>query len=380
MRSSRLSWSASILARSCWDSSWATRASSRRWSPCAADDRGLVLGHGDAITRTEMLDTDFGQFDAGVLGDHVPTQRHREVFELGDPSVPETGGPDDHRLHRLVHVAADEKLQRRPVDVLGQHHQGPVGALGHLDARHDVLNLGDLLVGQQDQRIGMHRFHPLRVGDHVAGDVAVIELDAVDDVDRQPGGVALLGGDDARTCRRGRRRVEMASPDHLVVAGGEGAMRCRSLCSRRRDACSRRASTTTDTARSMPRRTRMGLAPASTDAQPLPDHGLGEHGCRGGAVADHAIGLHRHFLDQLGTHVGERVPELYLPGDGDAVVGDGGRSGEFLQDGVAPLGAERHLDRVGEGVDALFEPSPGVRVEPQFFGHDRKFLPYEQFW
>jgi len=48
--------------------------------PVPADDRGLVLGHGDAITRTEMLDTDFGQFDAGVLGDHVPTQCHREVF------------------------------------------------------------------------------------------------------------------------------------------------------------------------------------------------------------------------------------------------------------------------------------------------------------
>ena len=44
--------------------------------------------------------------------------------------------------------------------------------------------------------------------------------------------------------------------------------------------------------------------------------------------------------------------ELDLLGDGDAVLGDGGRAELLVEDDVAALRAERHLDRVGELVDA----------------------------
>ncbi len=83
----------------------------------------------------------FGQLDAGVLGDHVAAQCDREILQLGDTAVPEAGSAHDHRLHGFVHVAADEQLQSRPVDILGEHHQRAVGALGHLDGRHDFLHL-----------------------------------------------------------------------------------------------------------------------------------------------------------------------------------------------------------------------------------------------
>ncbi len=112
-----------------------------------------------------------------------------------------------------------------------------------------------------------------------------------------------------------------------------------------------------------------GVGSGLDGAQPLTDHGLGEHGCGGGAVADDTVGLHRHLLHQLGAHVRERFAELDLARDGHAVVGDGRRPGEFLEHRVAPLGAEGHLDRVGEGVDAVFESGSGVRVVPQLFCH-----------
>lgn len=95
----------------------------------------------------------------------------------------------------------------------------------------------------------------------------MVELDAVDDVDRQPEGVAFLGGDHSGLADV-VDGLEMACPITSSSLAASVAMRCRSLWPPICEACSRRESTTTDTARSMPRRTRMGLAPASTERSP----------------------------------------------------------------------------------------------------------------
>ena len=95
----------------------------------------------------------------------------------------------------------------------------------------------------------------------------------------------------------------------------------------------------------------------------LADDRLGEHRRGGGAVADDVVGLDRRFLDQLGAHVLELVLEVDLARDRHAVVGDHRRAGDLLQDDVAPLGAERRLDRLGQLVDPGQQQGPGFRTE-----------------
>ena len=104
-------------------------------------------------------------------------------------------------------------------------------------------------------------------------------------------------------------------------------------------------------------------------AQALADHGLGQHGGGGGAVAGDVVGLGRDLLGQLGAEVLVRVVELDLAGDGDTVVGDRRRAELLVDDDVAALGAEGHLDGVGERVDAALEAAPGVLVELEDLGH-----------
>ena len=80
---------------------------------------------------------------------------------------------------------------------------------------------------------------------------------------------------------------------------------------------------------------------------------LGEHRRGGRAVAGDVGGLRSDLADHLRAHVLERVLELDLLGDGDAVLGDRRGAELLLDDDVAALGAERHLDGVGELVDAV---------------------------
>src|SRR5690606_14047236 len=89
----------------------------------------------------------------------------------------------------------------------------------------------------------------------------------------------------------------------------------------------------------------------------------------GGAVTRDVVGLGGDLLHELGAHVLEGVVELDLAGDGYTVVGDGGGAPLLVEHHVAALGAERHLDGVGELVDAGLEGAAGFVVELEDLGH-----------
>jgi hypothetical protein len=80
---------------------------------------------------------------------------------------------------------------------------------------------------------------------------------------------------------------------------------------------------------------------------------LREHGRGRRAVAGDVGGLGSDLADHLRAHVLERVLQLDLLGDSDAVLGDRRGPELLLDDDVAPLGAEGDFDGVGELVDAV---------------------------
>ena len=99
---------------------------------------------------------------------------------------------------------------------------------------------------------------------------------------------------------------------------------------------------------------------------PATDDRSREHGRGGGAVAGRIRRLGGDFTHHLRTHVLELVLELDLLGDGDAVLGDAGSAERLVEHDVAALGAERHLDRVGENLDAAQHAVAGIDAEFDF--------------
>src|SRR4051812_48060780 len=127
-----------------------------------------------------------------------------------------------------------------------------------------------------------------------------------------------------------------------------------------------RSFTTASTARSTPRLRSIGFMPAATDL--APSRRMSEHGCGRGAVARHGAGLRGHLAHHLRAHVLELVREFDLFGDGDAVLGDAGRAEALVEHDVAALGAERHLNRVGQNIDTAQHLVTRVGREAYVFG------------
>ncbi len=99
----------------------------------------------------------------------------------------------------------------------------------------------------------------------------------------------------------------------------------------------------------------------------FPDDRRGQHGRRRGAVAGLVIGLGGDLAHHLRAHILELVLELDLLGDGDAVLGDARRAEALVDDDVAAFGAERHLHRIGEHLDAAQHALASVAGESYFF-------------
>ena len=100
--------------------------------------------------------------------------------------------------------------------------------------------------------------------------------------------------------------------------------------------------------------------------QTLANDRLSEHGRRRGAVAGHVVGRRGDLADELGALILEDVLDLDLTSDGDTVVGDRRGAELLVKDDVAAARAERDLDGVGYGVDALLERLACLRLVLQF--------------
>src|SRR6185312_17195278 len=96
--------------------------------------------------------------------------------------------------------------------------------------------------------------------------------------------------------------------------------------------------------------------------------GLGQNGRGRGAVAGLVVGLGSDFADQLRAHVLELVFKLDFLGDGDAVLGDARCAERLVDDDVAALRTQRHLNRVGKDVDAAQHALAGVAGKFYVFG------------
>ncbi len=110
-----------------------------------------------------------------------------------------------------------------------------------------------------------------------------------------------------------------------------------------------------------------GVGAGGDVAQAFGEDGLGIDGGGGGAVAGDGAGLAGDFLDHLRAHVFVGVFQLDFLGDGDAVLGDGGRAEGFFEHDVSAGGAERDFDGAGEFLHAAKNRFAGFLIKCNSF-------------
>ena len=332
----------------------------------AVDDRGVFLLHDDLLGLAQVGERRLLEREADFLGDHGAARQDRDVLQHGLAAVAEARRLDARNLDDAADGVDDERRQRLALDVLGDDQQRPAGLRDALEQRQHLAHVRDLLVVQQDVRILELGRLVLLVVDEVRREVAAVELHALDDVELVLETRAFLDGDHAFLADLlhrlgdgladrlvGVRRDRADLGDRLLVLAGLRELL--QLVGHRFD----------------------GLVDAALDVhrvraggdrlQAFADDRLREHGRGRGAVTGLVGGVGSDFLHHLRAHVLELVLELDLLRDGHAVLGDGRGAEALLEHGIAALRAQRHLDRVGEDVDAAQHARARVVAETYVF-------------
>ncbi len=319
--------------------------------------------------RAEVLGGDAVELAADFLADDVGAGQDGDVAEHLLAAIAEARGLDGQHRDGAAELVDDEGRQRFAVDVLGHDEDRAAQLDGLLERRQEVLDARDLLVGDEDGRVLQRSLHAVGVGHEVGRDVAPVELHAVGVVLVEAERLAFLDGDDAVLAdlvhdlgdELADGRVGGADRGHV---GDVGAVLDGSsvLLEPSDDGVDALLQAALDDHR-------VGAGGHVLEA--LGDDRLAEHDGGGGAVAGDVVGLGRDLLEELRAHVLEGLVELDLAGDGHAVIGDGRGAELLVEDDVAALGAQRHLDGIGEAVDTALEGTTSGLVEDELLCHDR---------
>ena len=163
----------------------------------AVDERRGVLGDDDPTSRPEHLEADLGELEADLRSHDLATGEHGHVFEHRLAAVAEAGRLDRRNGQAATDLVDHEGGERLTVDVLGHDHQRTTGADDLLEQRQQVGDRGDLALVQQEVGRVELSLHALGVGDEVGRDVALVELQALGDLELGRRGRPLLDGDHA---------------------------------------------------------------------------------------------------------------------------------------------------------------------------------------
>jgi hypothetical protein len=267
----------------------------------------------------------------------------------------------------------DEHPQRARLDVLGQHDQRPTRlARRRVQHGHEVLWVLQGPVGHEDQRVLEDRLHPVLVAHHVGREPAVLDDHPLDEAHGHAGLVGLLDRHDALGADA-RQRLGDRAADHRVLLGGDRRHLDELLALDRprdpRELGRHRGRALLDPA---PQQHRVGTLIQGAHA--LAHDRLREQRRRRRPVTGLVRRLVGDLAHELRAHVLVLVGELDLARDRHAVVGDRRRAREALENDIAPLRTQGHLDRVGQLVHPCLQQETSLVVEVEALAHRCNFL------
>ena len=164
---------------------------------------------------------DFLELDAEIFADRLAAGQDGDVLQHGLAAIAEARRLHGCDLEAAAQLVDDERGQRLALDVLSHDQQRLAGLHHRLEQRQQFLQARQLLFVDQDVGVLHLRPHLVGVGDEVGGDVAAVELHALDHVELGLERLRLFDRDHAFVADLLHGLGEEVT-DFAIAVGGDG--------------------------------------------------------------------------------------------------------------------------------------------------------------
>ena len=142
----------------------------------AVNDDCVLFLYFNGFCTSKLLHCSLFQVEAEFFGDHLAACQDRDILEHLFSSVAVARCLHCNYIECTAQFVDDQGCERLALDVLCDDEESCAGLYNLLKERQDILDVGDLLVCDQDVRIFQDCFHLLHICSHVCGNVSAVKL------------------------------------------------------------------------------------------------------------------------------------------------------------------------------------------------------------
>jgi hypothetical protein len=282
------------------------------------EDDGVLLGDRNSSGGTEHVGGELVELGVNLIGEDLTSGEDSKISENVLAVVSESGGLDGNNLELTTELVKNTDGESLTLNVLSNDDQRTALLGRDLKSGDDVLDGGNLLLGEEDQGLLELSLGGLGVGDEVGRNESTVELHSLGNLELVLDGLTLLNGDNTLLSNLLHGVGDQLS-DMAVSVGGDGGdlgnlsgggdvtlVGLEVL----NDGLDGGLGTTAEV---------HGVASGGDVLDGLGEDSAGKDGSGGGSISGNVVGLGGNVLEETGSEVLELVLEDNGLGNGNTV-------------------------------------------------------------
>ncbi len=308
------------------------------------------------------------QLIAQLGADHGAAGENGDILQHLFSSVAVAGSFYSHHVKGTTKLVDNQGGKGLALHILGDDQKLLAGLNDLLQKRQNLLDIGNLLISDQDAGVLQRGFHLIHIGSHVGRNIASVELHSFHQIQLGLHGLGLFNGNNTVSADLLHGIRHQLS--YGIISGRDG---CHSgdmllavyfLAHLGNSLYSAVGSLLHTLSQDN------GVGACRQVLHTGVYHRLCQYGSCGGSVSCHVVGLGGYLFYKLCAHVLKSVSQLDLLCNGHTVIGDQGSPEGLIQHHISSFGSQCHSHGVSQLIDAGLQCRTGLCSVFDFFCHD----------
>jgi hypothetical protein len=326
----------------------------------------VFLGDFDLTALTQHALVWIVESNTDLLWNDCSSSQNSQIVQNGLSVVTEGWGLDSTHLETGLDLVHDQVGQWLALNVISDNQKWSLLFHGILQKLEDLLEWGDFVFGDKDQRLFELGLLWFLVVNEVRWNVASVKLESLNEFNLMLKGLALTDGDNTSVTNLLEKISKFLTDFFISVSRNRSdwldlrtVFNFDWVLGDFLDDC---LNCQIDTF------LHFAKVDSSFDSfQSLSENGSGQDRGGGGSISSLVIGLVGNGLNETGTHVGKSIAELNGLSNSDTVLGDFDSTEGLVDQNVTSVWSKSDLDSICQSITALQHFVSGIVTKKQFF-------------